>query len=156
MSVFTPQPVGNLVRVLTVSISLYSADEEAAYTSVDTVSSKEINADTNECKQCKTPQSCMAIWVRLSSVIRSLVFGLTSKFNFCGPRFPYSLSESKYIVWDFCRSPTELSWFVYIALYSNPTPLTDGGMGFLGHVVEIAEKVTNISLKRFVALSGEF
>ena len=86
MSVFTPQPVGNLVRVLTVYISLNSADEEAAYTSVDTVSSKEINADTNECKQCKSPQSCMAIWVRLPSVIRSLVFGVDVKIQFQWPQ----------------------------------------------------------------------
>ena len=36
--------------------------------------------------------------------------GKTSKFNFCGPRFPHSLTESNYIVCDFCRSLTSLSW----------------------------------------------
>ena len=37
------------------------------------------------------------------------LLGETSKFNFCDPRFPHSLTESNYIVCDFCRSLTELS-----------------------------------------------
>ena len=37
-----------------------------------------------------------------------LVAAETSKFNFCGPRCPLSLTESNYIVCDFCRSLPEL------------------------------------------------
>ena len=36
--------------------------------------------------------------------------GETSKFNFCDPSFPHSLTTSNYIVCDFCRCLTELSW----------------------------------------------
>ena len=35
--------------------------------------------------------------------------GETSKFNFCGPVFPHSPTESNYIVCDFCRNLAEQS-----------------------------------------------
>ena len=43
------------------------------------------------------------------SMLLGKVLGETSKFNFCGPSFPHSLTEGNYIVCDFCRSLTELS-----------------------------------------------
>ena len=53
-------------------------------------------------------------------------YGEMTKFDFCEPSFLHSLTKNNYIVCDFCRSLTEHAVLVvHIALYSNPTPLTD-------------------------------
>ena len=81
--------------------------------------------------------------------------GETSKFNFCGSRFPHSLTESNYIVCDFCRSLTELSGLSiqpYIVIRHHSQIVV---MAFCDMPQKSQKQLTNISLKQFVALSGE-
>ena len=55
-------------------------------------------------------------WPSVANDLRVSDFRETSKFCFCGTSFPHSLTINHYIVWDFCRSLTELS---ELSIYSH-------------------------------------
>ena len=95
--------------------------------------------------------------VKLANNIPTRCLGETSKFNFCGPRFQHSLTQTNNIVCDFCRSLTELSGLsICIVVYSNSHHSQMVVMTFCDMSHKSHKQLTNISLKQFVALSGEF
>ena len=95
--------------------------------------------------------------VKLANNIPMCCLGETSKFNFCGPRFQHSLTQTNIIVCDFCRRLIELSGLsIYIVVYSNLHHSQMVVIAFCDMSLESHKQLTNISLKQFVALSGEF